>query len=97
MWNNLISNAIKFTNPGGNIDFVTTSDPRIYFSHQLKISGQGMSEDVARHVFDKFYQGDPARATQGNGLGLALVKKVLQIVKADISVESIEGSGSSLL
>ncbi len=94
VWNNLISNAIKFTNHGGTIDVSTTSEDDFVFV-TIKDSGQGMSPQVLEHVFEKFYQGDPARATQGNGLGLALVKKVLQTVKSEISVESTLGVGTS--
>lgn len=94
VWNNLIANAIKFTNPGGNIDIFTTSEDEFTFV-TIKDSGQGMSQETVERVFDKFYQGDPARSTQGNGLGLALVKKVLQIIKSEITLTSSEGRGSS--
>ncbi|MNR37827.1 Alkaline phosphatase synthesis sensor protein PhoR [compost metagenome] len=93
MWNNLISNAIKFTDPGGQIT-VSLQKSNGGATVQIADTGCGMSPEVGRHVFEKFYQGDKAHATEGNGLGLALVKRVIDIVGADIKVESIYGQGS---
>jgi signal transduction histidine kinase len=94
VWNNLFSNAIKFTEPGGTVGLRMKKEGS-YAVVQVSDTGCGISEEVGRHMFDKFYQGDPSHSAQGNGLGLALVKRVIDITGAELSVESTEGKGST--
>ena len=93
VWTNLLSNAVKFTPEGGRIRLTETSD-RQWVTVQISDTGCGMDEETLRHSFDKFYQGDTSHATEGNGLGLALVQRILQLSEGTISVKSQPGQGT---
>lgn len=94
VWNNLISNAIKFTEEGGTI---SVSAKWVDGCAVVKVSdtGCGIDAETGKHIFDKFYQGDTSHASEGNGLGLALVKKVIDNIGGEISVFSELGKGTS--
>ena len=94
VWNNLLSNAFKFTPPGGRISLgLTTQNGWAVVS--VADTGCGMTPEVGAHMFEKFYQGDTSHATAGNGLGLALVKRIMDITGGEISVSSTPGAGST--
>lgn len=94
VWNNLLSNAFKFTERGGTVSLSLSTDG-VYAVVRVRDTGCGMSPEVGAHIFEKFYQGDTSHATRGNGLGLALVKRVVDILQCEICVESVLGHGST--
>ena len=94
VWNNLLSNAIKFTDAGGKI-FVSVKRAEGGAVVKVSDTGCGISPETGAHIFEKFYQGDTSHSKEGNGLGLALVKKVIDVIGGEITVESEEGKGST--
>lgn len=94
VWANLFSNAVKFTPAGGRIGLKLSAEDG-WASVAVSDTGCGMTKETGAHIFEKFYQGDTAHATKGNGLGLALVKRVVDITGGAISVSSTPGKGST--
>lgn len=96
VWNNLLNNAIKFTESNGIIKIVLKK-----YSKKIEVSisdtGCGMSKETCHHIFDRFYQGDTSHSAEGNGLGLSLVKRVIDLIDGKIEVESEHGKGTRFI
>ena len=94
VWNNLISNAIKFTEKGGKVG-VSCKWVDGMATVEISDTGCGIDAETGKHIFDKFYQGDTSHSGEGNGLGLALVKRVIDTLGGEISVKSEIGKGTT--
>jgi len=93
VWNNLFSNAMKFTPGGGRIILrqYRSADGIVV---SVSDTGCGMDEETQKRIFEKFYQGDTSHSMEGSGLGLALVLRILNLLDGDITVKSEPGKGS---
>ena len=90
----MLSNAVKFTPQGGSITLrQTRANGKLYVS--VTDTGCGMDEKAIKHIYDKFYQGDTSHSTEGNGFGMALVKRILELTGAEMQIESTPGKGST--
>ena len=94
VWQNLLRNAIKFTPEGGSIRVGLTTQEGA-FRVQIADTGIGIDESAQKHIFEKFFQADTSHHTEGSGLGLSLVKRIVDACGGEITVESQLGKGST--
>lgn len=92
VWTNLIGNAIKFDPPEGFVGIHLKQSPsNVIFT--VEDSGPGIPDDAKQHIFERFYQSDSSHRQEGNGLGLALVKQIVNASRGLVTVENLAGSG----
>ncbi len=96
VWTNIIGNAVKFSDEGGSIT-IRLEESDHHYKIYISDEGIGMTEEEQEHIFDKFYQADPSRKAQGNGLGLALCKEIVSKCSGKIYVTSKPDDGSVFL
>lgn len=96
VWINLINNAIKFTHDDGNITVELKANENEAIVKVID-DGIGINEKEYEHIFERFYQIDKSHKLEGNGLGLALVKRIIDKIKGKIVVRSVEGEGTEFI
>jgi signal transduction histidine kinase len=96
VWLNLIDNAIKFSGMDGILT-IRLEHWNNGFRFTIKDSGIGMDEQTVNRIFDKFYQGDASHTKSGNGLGLSIVKRIIDLHGGHIEVQSSLGEGSEFI
>lgn len=92
VWDNLISNAIKFGPVGGCITIRLSKEGQ-QLCCSVADTGPGIAPEAVAHIFDKFYQADSSHREQGNGLGLALVKQIVTLEGATVQAENLPQGG----
>ncbi|MDU2422501.1 MAG: HAMP domain-containing sensor histidine kinase [Bifidobacterium scardovii] len=95
IWSNVLGNALKYTERGGHVSVIQRSQGSMV-SVEISDDGCGMTPDEAAHMFDKFYQGDTSHASQGNGLGMAMVRRAVDLSRGFIDVASAKGKGTTI-
>ena len=93
VWVNLLDNAVKFSPPGGAVEISLRQEGDDLVT-AVRDEGPGMDESVQAHIFDQFYQGDTSHRTEGNGLGLAIVRRIVALHGGNVRVESAPENGS---
>lgn len=94
VWSNMLDNAIKHS-PAGSVIHVNIQAAGKWLTVSITDHGEGMTEEVQKHIFEKFYQGDNSRQAEGNGLGLSLVKRIVELCSGSVSVQSSPGQGAA--
>lgn len=96
VWLNILDNAIKHSPMNGSI-CITITEQAEGVIVAISDNGNGMTDEVKKHIFEKFYQGDVSRKNEGNGLGLALVKRIVDLCKGKVTVKSSPGNGAKFI
>ena len=96
VWVNIIGNAIKFSPEGSSIRIKLFKESDV-ITAEITDRGIGMDQQTISHIFERFYQGDRAHASEGNGLGLPLVKRIVELCNGNIRVESQYGKGTNFI
>lgn len=96
IWSNLIDNAVKHSPEGGIIEIKMHKENELL---QISVTdhGEGMTEETQKHIFEKFYQADTSRSSEGSGLGLALVKRILDLCGGSADVKSVPDEGAEFI
>lgn len=94
VWSNILDNAIKHA-PADSVIHVNIQEADKRLTVFITDHGDGMTEEVQKHIFEKFYQGDNSRKAEGNGLGLSLVKRIVELCNGTVSVQSMPGQGAT--
>ncbi|MPM53346.1 Adaptive-response sensory-kinase SasA [bioreactor metagenome] len=96
IWINLIDNAIKFSNDSGqlSIRLMRNQDDIVF---EIRDTGIGMSPETQKFMFDKFYQGDTSHSVEGNGIGMTIVRKIVELYKGEIFIDSTLNQGTSII
>ena len=97
VWENLLTNAVKYSEPGGSIEIQMAATPEGMIL-DVRDEGIGMSADEIKHAFDRFYRADQARtrASKGSGLGLSIVKEIVELHKGTVKISSTSGKGTTI-
>ena len=93
VWINLINNAVKYTNEHGVVTIEVKKTSKMV-EVSIQDTGVGMSKEAISHIFERFYRQDKSRTIEGNGLGLSIVKRIIDLHKGTIDVVSVEDGGS---
>jgi len=93
--NNLVENAVRHTAAGGSIE-ITVANQGVNSEVSVKDNGSGIAAEHLPRVFDRFYRADSARSSEGVGLGLALVKSIMDLHGGSPRIESVPGRGTTV-
>lgn len=95
---NLLSNAVKYTPEYGHVEFFMgdrlIKDGKMYITLRIKDDGIGMSEEFQQHLYEAFEQENHESATSGSGLGLSIVKRLVELMEGTITLKSVQGEGT---